>query len=254
MNEVFVGAKIYRNSDHTFQMVLEKKSSERKIPVTITLVEIPDGFSVRATLVTALDGAPTRDAQTGFSLLMSKVPANDSTKSHENILRQLAKSGDTPFVVTGLETGGNEQYFFTSQQLNELRRGVLDLLLSELMTLPSNRKLQDQTIPTKAINKTIPYPTDVFHFENNISNRLAIQFFLRHGIENPEMAVEIRPVTGRLQVMTTKHCLKYELGFCPKFGGSSPSRLTEPFFLQDGANRFELGFDCRNCMMKVYTT
>jgi 23S rRNA 5-hydroxycytidine C2501 synthase len=79
-----------------------------------------------------------------------------------------------------------------------------------------------------------------------------LQFFRRHGIENPEMAVERRTISGRLQVMITKHCLKYELGFCPKYGGTSPSHLTEPYILQDGANRFELEFDCRNCMMRVF--
>ncbi len=252
MNGVFAGAKIYRNSDHTFQMALERKSAERKIPVKITLSETLDGFTVQVALVAAHEGAPTRDAPTGFSMLMSKVPANDSAKSHENIIRQLAKSGDTPFLVTDIETSGNEQYFFTSQQLNELRRGLLDLLLKELTILPSTRRIKDQTIPFKTINNTIPYPTDAFHFENNISNRLAVKFFRRHGIENSEMAVEKRQVSGRLLVMTTKHCLKYELGFCPKFGGTSPTQFTEPFFLQDGANRFELEFDCRKCMMKVF--
>ncbi len=252
MNGVFAGAKIYRNSDHAFQMALERKSAERKISVTIALSESPDGFTVQVALVAAHEGSPTRDAPTGFSMLMSKVPANDSAKSHENIIRQLAKSGDTPFLVTDIETSGNEQYFFTSQQLNELRRGLLDLLLKELTILPSPRRIKDQTFPFKTINNTIPYPTDAFHFENNISNRLAVKFFRHHGIENPEMAVEKRQVSGRLLVMTTKHCLKYELGFCPKFGGTSPTQFTEPFFLQDGANRFELEFDCRNCMMKVF--
>ena len=246
MNGVFVGAKIYRNSDHAFQMALERKSAERKIPVSLTLVETPDGFSVGV----PLEGAPSGAV---YSMLMPKISANDPVKSRENILRQLAKSGDTPFVVTDIDTGGNEQYFFASQQLNELRRGLLDLLRSERMALPPNRIIHDPANPILSVNKTIPFPDDAFHFENNISNKLAMQFFKRHGIENPEMAVEKRPESGRLQVMTTKHCLKYELGFCPKFGGSSPSHLTEPFFLLDGANRFELEFDCRNCMMKVFT-
>ena len=252
MNGVFVGAKIYRNSDHVFQMALERKSAERKIPVIITLVETQDGFSVRAVLVTARDGAPTRDAPTVFSLLIPKIPANNPDKSRENILRQLAKSGDTPFVVTSIDTGSNEKYFFTAQQLNDLRRGLLDLLLSDRKRLPSIRTTQEQSVLIKSTDNYIPYPADDFHFENNISNRLALQFYRRHGVENPEMAVEKRTVTGRLQVMTTKHCLKYELGYCPKFGGTTPSGLSEPFVLNDGSNHFELEFDCRNCRMLVF--
>ena len=252
MNGVFVGAKMCRNSDHTFQMALERKSAERKIPVSISLFETTDGFSVRAALVAATTGEPTRDVPTIFSLMISKVPANDPVKSQENILRQLAKSGNTPFLVTNIDTGSNEKYFFTAQQLNELRRGLLDLLLIERMALPPDRELQDQTIPAKTKANTYPFPSDAFHFENNISNRLAMQFYRRHGIDNPELAVEKRTITGRLQVMTTKHCLKHELGYCPKFGGTAPSGLSEPFVLNDGANCFELEFDCRNCMMKVF--
>ncbi len=253
MNGVFVGAKIHRNSDHAFQMALERKSAERKIPVAIELVETPDGFSVWAALVATQDGAPTRDAPTSFSMLMSRTAANDPAKSRENILRQLTKSGDTPFLVTNIDTGGNEKYFFSSQQLNELRRGLLDLLISERRVSPSNESNQENSFRKDADAKMVPYPTEAFHFENNISNRLAMQFYRRHGIENPEMAVEKRTFTGRQQVMTTKHCLKYELGYCPKFGGISPSHLSEPFTLQDGPDRFELEFDCRNCMMKIYT-
>ena len=66
------------------------------------------------------------------------------------------------------------------------------------------------------------------------------------------MGVEKREITGRLQVMITKHCLQYELGYCSKFGGTFPAHLALPFYLKDGLNRFELEFDCKNCMMKIF--
>ncbi len=271
MNGVFVGAILYRNYDQAFQMTLGKKTAERKIPVVMALAATPDGFELygnvahdsvetgyasNCTLNVTITPKPISTPPiTNFAITMAKIPANNPSQSRENILRQLAKSGDTPFLVRDIETGGNEQYFFTAQQLNELRRGLFGKMRAEtglgsIVTL--SVQLLTKPVTTFPITNTTPYPTDPVHFELNISNRLAQQFYRRHGIEKSEMSVEKRVVAGRLQVMVTKHCLQYELGYCSRFGGTSPSHLTEPFTLQDGTNHFELEFDCRNCLMKIF--
>jgi len=251
MNDVFTSARIFRNWDHSFQMALQKKTSERKIPVTVTLEETKDGFSLQD------------DSQTSFSICIPKIPAKDPNKSRENILRQLSKSGETAFLVRDINTGGNEKYFFTPQQLNEIRRGLLAAILAKSVSSKfestdghyPNNPAQDHSGKTQNLlsdTSFIPFPDDSWHFENNISNHLAMRFYRRHGLENPEPAVEIRKISGRIQVMITKHCLQYELGFCPRFGGSFPEKFSEPFVLQDGSNQFELEFDCKNCMMKIF--
>ena len=79
-----------------------------------------------------------------------------------------------------------------------------------------------------------------------------MQFYRRHGLEFPEMAIEKRAVTGRFQVMITKHCIQHELGFCKKFGGTFPTQFSLPFILKEGTNNFELEFDCKICMMRVF--
>ncbi len=253
MNGLFIGAVVSRNYDHAFQMALGKKTAERKIPVRITLEETSEGFELQAT------GTDEMTATASYAVSMAKVPANNPIQSHENILRQLSKSGDTPFLVREIETCGNKKYFFTAQQLNELRRGLLDeilkLAVETTMTDLSDNQIENNSATRKPFSSapnSIPFPSEPIHFENNITNRLAMQFYRRHGIEKPETGVEKRNITGRLQVMTTKHCLQHELGFCKRFGGEFPSDLAEPFFLQDGVNRFELEFDCRNCMMKIF--
>ncbi|MCK9414539.1 MAG: U32 family peptidase [Prolixibacteraceae bacterium] len=267
MNNIFVGARIYRNWDHSFQMALGKKTSGRKIPIDIKLESTLDGFTVGTSLMVARnafdgnfdvnqDGATTRVTPTMNSVVMDKVPANDPTKSRENILRQLSKSGDTPFMVRDIDTGGNEQYFFTSQQLNALRRGLLDQLAAKLSAKkPAQPAKMEPSVKQENRNQdlTIPYPIDSFHSENNISNRLALQFYRRHGLELPETAVEKRAVIGRLQVMITKHCIQHELGFCKRFGGTFPNEFALPFSLKDGANSFDLEFDCKICMMRIFT-
>ncbi len=248
MNGVFVGATLRRNWDHSFQVALGKKTSERRIAVGVTLVATRQGFELQQ--VTAKEnGVAAMSAGIVYSLAMEKVPARDVEKSRENILRQLAKSGDTNFRVTGIETCGNEQYFFTSQQLNELRRGLLNRI-TQLRLSPNPAQIKQNS--TSSAVDAMPYPIDSWNFEKNICNRLAVQFYRRHGVEKPELGVEKREITGRLQVMTTKHCLQYELGYCSRFGGTFPAHLALPFSLQDGNNRFELEFDCKNCMMKIF--
>ena len=296
MNDVFTGARIFRNWDHSFQMALQKKTSERKIPISIALQEVEDGFilienaaisdndSVNHGLQTEIIHPKTDAAQqstpASFRISIPKILANDPDKSRENILRQLSKSGDTPFEIREIKPGGNEKYFFSAQQLNELRRGLLEAILTKSVSsklesedgqYPKN-PTQDNSGKTKnllqeSINiaastaesaispdtSFIPFPKDPWHFENNISNHLAMQFYKRHGLKNPEPSVETRKLSGRTQVMITKHCLQYELGFCPRFGGTFPSQFSEPLALQDGANNFQLEFDCKNCMMKIFS-
>jgi 23S rRNA 5-hydroxycytidine C2501 synthase len=256
MNEVFVGAKINRNYDHGFQMALGRKTSERKIPVKISLQSTPSGFTLMADLEIAMVNTGSKNI--AFDLSMDKIPANDPVKSRANILRQLAKSGDTPFLVRDTETNGNEQYFFTSQQINELRRGLLERLSQQLSQKGSDNPasptgmLSEKQMTVRPVPNNLPFPADQFQFENNISNRLAQQFYLRHGVEKPEHAIEKRVVSGRLQVMITRHCLQHELGFCPRFGGKFPADFQLPFSLNDGASKFELEFDCRNCLMRIF--
>jgi putative protease len=237
MNGVFPGARIYRNFDHAFQLALNKKSAERKIPVTLRLEETGAGFLLAG------------PGDSISELYVPKVLADNPLKSRGNILRQLSRSGDTPFLVTGVETGGNEKYFFTQQQLNELRRSLLEKMAGPV------RSYQDT--PTGEAFKmyrsdTTPFPAEFLDFENNITNRLAMQFYRRHGVEKPVMGVEKRNLNGKIRVMITRHCIKHELGMCQRFGGTPPTGLTEPYFLQDGENCFELEFDCRNCLMMVH--
>lgn len=57
--------------------------------------------------------------------------------------------------------------------------------------------------------------------------------------------------TDETDLMTTRHCLRYSLGWCPvRQGGKSPFR--EPYYIVSGdGSRFRLEFDCKDCMMKV---
>ena len=53
-------------------------------------------------------------------------------------------------------------------------------------------------------------------------------------------------------LMFCRHCLRYSMGWCPRYGGEK-SPFREPYYLvsSDG-RRFRLSFDCKACQMKVY--
>jgi len=235
MNGIFPGAKVYRNYDHLFHEQLKDDLTVRKISLKIEIIESADGFEL-----TACD-------ETGIivtsEFYLAKNPSRDIPKSKETITHQLSKSGDTPFFVASVETNGTEKFFFQASVLNAMRRDLLERIMEA--------RLKKSRIQVINEPNSYPYPAKEIGYEGNISNRLAMQFYKRHGVENPEMAFEkLADIHGKT-VMTTKHCLKFQMGFCPKYGGKKPLNFSEPFSLNDGKNELRLDFDCLQCVMKV---
>ena len=235
MNGIYPGAKVYRNYDHLFQQQLKSDLTVRKITLSIEISESDDGFEL-----TAHDES---GIVVGSEYNLPKNPARDILKSKETITHQLTKSGDTPFNVSDIETNGTEKFFFQASALNAMRRDLLDLIAEA-----RKKKTRSEIINEP---NSFPYPDKVIGYEGNISNRLARKFYIRHGVENPEMAFEKQSDPHGKTVMTTKHCLKFQMGFCPKYGGKKPANFNEPFSLNDGINELRLDFDCIQCVMKV---
>ncbi len=235
MNGIYSGARVYRNYDHIFKQQLKAELTVRKIGVSIELSETDNGFELKAQDESGVEAQLTRE--------LSKDPARDPVKSKETIHHQLSKTGDSIYVVTAIKTNGTEKYYFQSSVLNGMRRELLDKI--------TKARMIKKTCQVINIPNNFPYPSTHIGYEGNISNRLALQFFRRHGVENPEMAFEKLSEYHGKMVMTTRHCLKFQLGFCPKYGGTKPENFNEPFLLNDGKNELKLDFDCANCVMKV---
>ncbi len=235
MNGIYSGAMVYRNYDHLFQQQLKAELTIRKIGVYLELTEVENGFEFKATDETGIE--------VKLNLSTEKNPARDPSRSNETIIGQLSKSGGTIYQVMGVQLNENEKYFFQSSVLNGMRRDLFELIT----------EIRMEKSPSQVFNEpnSYPYPSKEVGYEGNISNRLALQFYKRHGVLNPAMAFEKISDHHGKTVMTTKHCLKFQLGFCPKFGGKKPEHFNEPFSLNDGKNELMLDFDCRLCVMKV---
>jgi len=235
MNGIYTGARVYRNHDHLFQQQLKGELTLRKIRVNIEIYESDNGFELWLKDETGLVVSLNWENEKTF--------ARDTIKSGQTITEQLSKAGGTPYFVEEVATNGCEKYFFQASVLNAMRRDLLDRITEVRMKKPANHFINEPN--------NFPYPTKDVGFEANISNRMARQFFKRHGVDNPEMAFEKQADHHGKTVMTTKHCLKFQLGFCLRFGGKKSEDFTEPFSLNDGKNELQLGFDCVQCVMKV---
>jgi 23S rRNA 5-hydroxycytidine C2501 synthase len=235
MNGIFPGAKVYRNYDHRFHLQLKTDLTVRKINLSIEIKESENGLELTAIDETGIE--------VSVNYYLAGNPARDPRKSKESITEQMTKAGDTPFLVSGVETNGAEKYFFQTSVLNAMRRDLLDKI-----TEARRNQTRDKIVFEP---NNYPYPTSEIYYEGNISNHLARQFYRRHGVEKQEIAFEKLSDRRGKTVMTTRHCLKFQMGFCLKYGGSKPVNYNEPFTLNDGTNELQLDFDCPHCVMKV---
>lgn len=235
MNGIFLGAGVYRNYAHGFRESLKSDSTKRKLRVELYLQENTEEISLIVLDETGIE------ARIQFN--HEKQLAREIEKSKEAIIRQLTKSGETVFEVTKVDTGGCEKYFFQSAILNLMRREVLETL--------SHLRKQKIHSDFRRENNSVPFPANEIGYEGNVSNHLARQFYERHGVKNPGKAFELLEDYRDLTVMNTKHCLKYQLGYCLKYDKPNIYPISEPLYLIDEKNKFRLEFDCLNCQMKV---
>lgn len=233
------GTMIYRNADAAFNKLVEREDSAiRKIGVKLMLTEIVDGFQL-----TAID----EDGHKSISTIeINKELSKNGESIIENIKKNLSKTGNTPFIVDELEVDFSNNWFLPISKINEIRRVVLEQLIDVRINEYHRKEFQ--------ITKTNhPYPVAQLDFTYNVSNHLARAFYKRHGVTEIEKAFELQWDPGKSRVMTTKYCVKYELGKCPKFQKETMGeKLIEPLVLKNGANEYKLKFNCKPCEMEIW--
>jgi 23S rRNA 5-hydroxycytidine C2501 synthase len=242
-----VGTVVYRNHDHVFLAQLEKSQTERKIGVRLRLAATMNGLALFAQ---DEDGNEAMAAQPA-----EKIPAEKPEQALATIEKQLRKLGGTSFECTYLRNDLPEPYFIPMAVLNGLRRKALDEL----------ERQRRENFPRQAVRITrnnTPYPVQTLTFSGNVLNEKARDFYHRHGVVEIQPAAETGLEMRGRKVMTTRHCIKHQLGYCLKYSGSKPSagqepgrvpRLQEPLALVDEqGNTYPLRFNCAKCEMEVY--
>lgn len=226
---------LYRNFDQEFDRIMQKKSAERKLAVDVSLAENNFGFTL-----TMCD-----EDGNSVSMALSKNKELARTPQHDNLINQLGKLGNTPFVPRNIEVDLSENWFIPSSELAELRRATVEKLLS-LRRINYHRELW------RMPETEHPYPQKELTYLGNVMNKEAAVFYQKHGVEKIAPAFEVEHPEGAA-LMFCKHCLRYSMGWCPVHHKvKSPYR--EPYYLVSGdGKKFRLQFDCKNCQMKVYS-
>ena len=227
---------LYRNFDQEFEKLMQRKSAERKLGVSIALTENNFGFTLTLT--------DEDDVQVSIVLNREKELAR--TPQTENIKNQLAKLGNTPFEVERIDVDLKDNWFLPSSVIAEARREGVERLLSARRM---NYRQEIVSIPETVHS----FPQSELTYLGNVMNEGAMSFYRNHGVTRIAPAFEKRPANDAV-LMFCKHCLRYSMGWCPvRHKQKSPFR--EPYYLVSGdGKRFRLEFDCKHCQMKVMAT
>ncbi|MGK4022003.1 peptidase U32 family protein [Bacteroides fragilis] len=224
---------LYRNFDQEFEKILARKSSERRIAVSVRLTDTPFGFAL--TLTDEDDNSVT------LSLAREKEPAR--TPQEENLKTQLAKFGNTPFEAVRIDIDFAGNWFLPASVLADFRRQAVEKLISARRI--NYRRELFVLKPTAHA-----FPQSTLTYLGNVMNAQAVSFYTGHGVASIAPAFERAPAEKAV-LMFCKHCLRYSMGWCPVHQRErSPYR--EPYYLVSTDGKcFRLEFDCKNCQMKV---
>lgn len=225
--------RLYRNYDQEFEKVMQKKSAERKISVSICLEENNFGFTLTM----------SDEDKNQISLALPREKELARVPQADNLRNQLGKLGNTPFELNTIELRLTDNWFIPSSELADLRRRAVEKLLeARRITYPQERARWVETNHT--------FPAKELTYLGNVMNHEAEAFYRQHGVERVAPAFEKEQPKDAV-LMFCKHCIRYSMGWCPTHHRvRSPYR--EPFFLvsSDG-RRFRLQFDCKVCQMRI---
>ena len=234
------GTLIYRNLDSKFIRSVEHSKTRRKIAIKMHVKASVDALTLQ---ITDEDGISTTE-----SLPFAAQPANNADKALENLYNSLSKTGEQ-FSVDNIDYESNENrtvYFVPNSAANELRRVAIENHIAKRI---ENYSPKDCPLPSGDAK----YFETTGDYHLNVGNRLARQFYREHGCEVKQEAFELLKNTDGLEVMTTKYCIRRELGFCIRHNKKIPEEwLADKFTLRGQYQHFSIVFDCKACAMRVY--
>ncbi len=227
------GATLYRNFDKAFNDLLERSRTRRTIDADANVKITPTQITVSYCDIERNSVTITRDGN---------FEAAQNVEKMESVLNtQLSKSGDTIFKVVSVNIEG-DILFIPSSLLAEIRREALE----ELRKLRIDRVNRPKHFSE---NREARYPITALTAENNVTNHIAEEFYRDHGVETVVKGWDISDNLDGARVMQSSYCIRREIGECLKRG----SRLRSELYIQRGALRYRLEFDCKNCQMNIYT-
>ncbi len=241
MPDIKAGTTIWRNNDQQFEKQLAGRSAERRIAVRMLFSVVDEGFMLE---LEDEDGVKTAAVSAaGHQLVTGSVE-----KASALIVKQLSKLGDTPFAASEVKDTTKGRYFLPASVLNELRRKVVEEHIEHRIShfRPADCCRTDRCEAS---------PVREADYRANVVNSKAEAFYKRHGAKVLERGLEQTADYEGKALMTTKYCLRYELGCCLQGKNKGRPQVSlqpaDNLVLVNNTRRFRLEFDCRECQMKV---
>ena len=231
MDGITVGAKVFRNYDNRFNRAVEHSRIRRTIDVDAVVEVSADTIVMK---FTDEEGVSVEVRRSGrFDA------ATDVGRMNDTLRAQVSKSGDTIFSVRRVDVA-NGGFFVRAALLNEMRREGLEALRRRRVSMPRRHKPFVE-------NRSVPCLKKRLAAQDNVTNRLAAEFYRDHGVTEIERGLDLRDSTAGECVMRTSYCLRREIGQCLR---EHPA-LRGDLYLEHGAHRYLLGFDCNRCEMSL---
>ncbi len=232
--DIAPGTRLYRNRDKQFDDMIGGDTARRTIALTMTLAPLPDGrIALRATDTRGNDVTAVADTH-------SETARGDQSGPRKRVLSKL---GDTAYTLESLDDRLGDR-FIPASELTALRRRAIALL-------DSSQRMRYRREQRRRPAENSPEPAHTVGYDANVANKRAAGFYKSRNITVGRKALEVdRPRPDEeIRVMTTRYCLRRELGCC--LLGASATKLPRRLFLLSGNNRYRLDFDCRDCEMLV---
>jgi len=224
MPKIKTGDIIYRNFNSEFDKKLTNSKITRKIGVK---------FNIANNILTATD----EDNNSATVNLAQNEPSKNIEKARENYVKQLSKTGESEFFIKEVNIKDAALPFMKLSELNNIRREILEKLMNE--RIKNYPRLKQKPLCYS------DYPIKNLDYRANILNNEAKKFYENCGCETIENALEkSKNIPHGIELMRTKHCIKYACGYC----GKNSDKL---YLRDENGKKYPLVFDCKNCEMAV---
>jgi len=137
--------------------------------------------------------------------------------------------------------------FVPASQLTSLRTQAIE-------TLDHAAAATRQLEVRRPENREAQVPTSKLTFHDNVANRLARKLYTDHGATTIEPAMEVNmpAATSEVHVMTTRFCLRREMGACLKTADAK--KLPAKLYLRPtnpAIRSMRIDCDCAACQMRL---
>lgn len=233
MQGIHPGREIYRNFDYAFCRKFDGRAAERKIGLTMSLRDTSDGL-----IVSGVD----EDGNRAETTIPDPQPAEKKDAARQTLVAQLTRLGNTIFECSNVQLETHDVYFVPASRLNAAKRELVERLL---LTRRENRPRVAGGIQ----RNHAPYPEKHLTYLGNALNEKAKVFYRRHGVETIEPAAETGVDLSGQVVMTTRLCLRRELGLCNGHGAKTPGESM--ILIDEDGRRYPVRFRCGPCGMEI---